>query len=212
MSNATEGQGWLPQHEWERLLKVWRTRANEEFERAEAAEARERAKDEALRYMALNMRLIAGYERITGDHEDCEVAREVLADPSVQAALAQQPADQPAQPDRPKCSHTRLTADRCLICGPLDSDNRPKAPDQPAQGGRTRLREQVDQAQAEVATWPEWMTRSYPNPAKPLDPHTLERAAELADQRAYYLTKQGANAARDIAAAIRNLRGDGGDT
>jgi len=42
-----------------------------------------------------------------------------------------------------------------------------------------------------------------------LDPHTLERAAQLADQRADYLTSQGANAARAIAAAIRNLR-DGG--
>jgi hypothetical protein len=44
-----EEQDWLSQEEWERLVKVWRTRANEEFERAEAAERRADALKRALR-------------------------------------------------------------------------------------------------------------------------------------------------------------------
>jgi hypothetical protein len=65
----------------------------------DAAERRADVLEQALQYMAANLRLIAGYDRISGDHEDCEVARETLNDPTVRAALAQQECDNMASND-----------------------------------------------------------------------------------------------------------------
>jgi hypothetical protein len=96
-----------------------------------------------------------------------------------------QPADAGEPNTRPRCSHTRLVKNHCPVCGPLDDDNRSvtdgdkATPDAAAairgeaDKGRS-IRQQISEAQEEVAAWPEWMTKS----AKVHEPSCCARTRE----------------------------------
>jgi hypothetical protein len=141
-----------------------------------------------------------------------------------------EPADAGEPNIRPRCSHTRLVKDRCPICGPLDDDNRPvtngdtPAPDAAAIG----IRQQISEAQEQVAAWPKWMTKTARVHEPSCCARTREECARLADRRADDLLslaneaqregasgtshdlRQEAGQVRKVAAAIRRTGDTGG--
>jgi hypothetical protein len=84
------------------------------------------------------------------DAQARSIAREVL-----------QAADQPGQAgERPQCTHTRLTKDRCPICGPLDDDARPTGEPPDKRGAHNdaqrRIQDALKQAKARLERgWPD---------------------------------------------------------